>query len=66
MLATRELLRREHLGKIAGKTFVIQASTEATAPYDAAACMHACMQRPPDLSSCSKVDTCSLLQSRSL
>ena len=26
MLATRELLRHEHLGKIAGKTFVIQAS----------------------------------------
>lgn len=24
MLATRELLRHEHLGKIAGKTFVIQ------------------------------------------
>ena len=26
MLATRELLRHEYLGKIAGKTFVIQAS----------------------------------------
>ena len=27
MLATRELLRHEHLGKIAGKTFVIQVET---------------------------------------
>ena len=28
MLATRELLRHEHLGKIAGKTFVIQVGAE--------------------------------------
>ena len=47
MLATRELLRREHLGKIAGKTFVIQASPGVNMPHGSVECM----QRLPDLSS---------------
>ena len=68
MLATRELLRREHLGKIAGKTFVIQASAEAAAPHDSVSCMHAAAVRLVKLfqTEHAQFDACGLLQSRSL
>ena len=48
MLATRELLRAEHLGKIAGKDFVVQARTRSACPAGQQNCFMVCWQRPVD------------------